>query len=168
MRKAVVVLGLLMVWLVVNPGLSSQDKDRAALAKSVAEAKVSLDQALSASAHEGNPISAKFEIEDGKLQLSVYTIKGDTFSEVAVDLNTGNAAKTEPITGGDDFTAAKEQSKVMSKTKQSLRTTLAKVLKDNPGFRAVSIFPALKDGRPTVEVTLAKDDQWRKVSEKLD
>jgi hypothetical protein len=168
MRKAAVVLGLLMVWLVVNPGLWSQDKGRAELAKAVAEAKVSLEQGLSASAHVGKPISTKFEIEDGKLQLSVYTAKGDTFSEVVVDPNTGKVAKTEPITSGEDFTAAKAQSEAMSKAKQSLRASLAKVLKGNPGFRAVSIFPALKDGRPTAEVTLVKGDQWKTVSEKLD
>ena len=132
MKKAAVVLGLLTVWLVVNPRLWSQDKDRVELAKAVAEAKVSLEQGLSASAHEGKPISAKFEIEDGKLQLSVYTAKGDTFSEVVVDHNTGKAAKTEPITSGEDFTAAKAQSEAMSKTKQSLRVTLANVLKGSP------------------------------------
>ncbi len=66
MRKAAVVMGMLMVWLVVNPGLWSrpnQDKDRAELAKAVAGAKVPLEQGLSASAREGTPISAKFEIE---------------------------------------------------------------------------------------------------------
>ncbi len=78
MRKAASVMGLLIVWLVVNPGLWSQDKDRAGLAKAVAEAKVSLDRGLSVSAQAGKPISAKFEIEDGELQLSVYTAKGDT------------------------------------------------------------------------------------------
>lgn len=168
MKKAAVVVGLLLVWLVVNPGLWSQDKDRAELAKAVAEAKVSLEQGLSASAHEGKPISAKFEIEDGKLQLSVYTAKSDKFSEVVVDHNTGKAAKTEPITTGEDFTAAKAQSEAMAKAKQSLSVTLARVLKGNPGFRAVSIFPALKDGRPSAEVTLVKGDEWKTVSEKLD
>ena len=66
MKKAAVVLGLLTVWLVVNPRLWSQDKDRVELEKAVAEAKVSLDQGLSVSAHAGKPISAKFEIEDGE------------------------------------------------------------------------------------------------------
>jgi len=168
MRKAVSVMGLLIVWLVVNPGLWSQDKDRAGLAKAVAQAKVSLDQGLSVSAHAGKPISAKFEIEDGELQLSVYTAKGDTFSEVVVDTDTGKVAWTEPTTSGGDFTAAKAQKETMSKTKQSLRTILANVLKGNPGFRAVSIFPAIKDGRPTVEVALAKGVQWKTVSERLD
>ena len=168
MKKAAVVVGSLLVWLVVNPGLWSQDKDRAELAKAVAEAKVSLEQGLSASAHEGKPISAKFEIEDGKLQLSVYTAKSDKFSEVVVDHNTGKAAKTEPITSGEDLSAAKTQSEAMSKAKQSLHVTLTKVLKGNPGFRAVSIFPMLKDGHPVADVTLTKGDEWKTVSEKLD
>ena len=168
MKKVAAVMGLLMVWLFVNPGLWSQEKDRAELAKAVARAKVSLEQGLSASAHTGKPISAKFEIEDGKLQLSVYTAKGDTFSEVVVDNNTGKAAKTESITSGEDLSAAKTQSEAMAKAKQSLSVTLAGVLKGKPGFRAVSIFPVLKDGHPVAEVTLTKGDEWKTVSEKLD
>jgi len=168
MKKAAAVVGLLMIWLVVSPRLWSQDKDHAELAKAVAGAKVTLEQGLTASAHAGKPISAKFEIEDGKLQLSVYTAKGDAFSEVVVDHNTGKAAKTEPITSGEDLSAAKTQSEAMSKAKQSLYVTLTKVLKGNPGFRAVSIFPMLKDGHPVADVTLTKGDEWKTVSEKLD
>src|SRR5882724_11991254 len=125
MRKVVTVVGLLMVGLIVTSRAWSQDKERAELAKAVGEAKVSLEQGLSTSVHEGQPISAKFEIEDGKLQLSVYTAKGDSFSEVVVDHTTGKAAKTEPITSGEDFTAAKAQSEAMSKAKRSLREALA-------------------------------------------
>ena len=168
MRKAARVVGLLMVGLVVTPGLRSQDKSHAELAKAVGEARVSLEQGLSTSAHEGKPISAKFEIEDGKLQLSVYTAKGDSFSEVVVDHTTGKTTKTEPITSGEDFTAAKAQSEAMSKAKRSLREALANALKGNPGFRPVSIFPTLKDGHPVAEVSLAKGEEWKSVSEKLD
>jgi hypothetical protein len=171
MRKVAIVLGLLMVGLVTNPGLWSrtfQDKERSELAKAVADAKVSLEQGLSSSAREGKPISAKFEIEEGKLQLSVYTAKGDKFSEVIVDHETGTVAKTEPITSGEDLTAAKTQSEAMSKAKQSLRATVAKLLKGNPGFRAVSVIPSLKDGHPIAEVTLTKGDEWKTVSEKFE
>jgi len=168
MKRAAVAVGLLMAGLVVSPGLWSQDKDHAELAKAVAGAKVSLEQGLTASTHAGNPISAKFEIEDGKLQLSVYTAKSNAFSEVVVDHNTGKAAKTEAITSGEDLSAAKTQNEAMAKAKQSLHTTLAKVLKADPGFRAVSIFPALKDGHPVAEITLTKGDEWKTVSEKLD
>ncbi len=168
MKKAAAITGFLVIWLVVNPGLWSQDNDRAKLAKAVADAKVSLEQGLSASAQVGKPISAKFEIEDGELQLSVYTAKGDTFSEVLVDRSTGKVARTEPTTSGQDFTTAKAQSEVMAKAKQPLRVTLATVLKGNPGFRAVSIFPALTDGHPIAEVTITKGNEWKTVSEKLD
>ncbi len=171
MRKETMVAGLMLGGLLVSSAVWSgpyQDKDRAELAKAVAGAKVSLEQSLSASAREGTPISAKFEIEEGKFQLSVYTAKGGKFSEVIVDHDTGKVAKAEPITSGEDLPAAKAQSEAMSKAKQSLRATLVKVLKGNPGFRAVSIFPALKDGHPVAEVTLVKGDQWKTVSEKLD
>jgi hypothetical protein len=74
------------------------DKEHAELAKALKDAKVSLQHGLTASAKEGKPISAKYEMEDGKLQLSVYTMKGDKFSEVIVDHKTGKVAKTEAIT----------------------------------------------------------------------
>jgi len=102
------------------------------------------------------------------LQLSVYTAKGDKFSEVVVDYNTGKAVKTEAITSGEDLSTAKTQNEAMAKAKESLPATLAKVLKSNTGFRAVSIFPALKDGHPVSEITLTKGDEWKTVSEKLD
>jgi len=168
MKKAAVVMGLLKVGLVVNPRLWSQDKDRAELAKAEAEAKVSLEQGLSVSAHEGKPISPKFEIEDGKLQLSGYTAKGDKFSEVVVDHNTGKAAKTEPITSDEDLSAAKTQSEAMAKAKQSRSVALARVVKGNPGFHPVSIFLSLKDGHPIAEITLTNGDEWKTASEKCD
>ena len=63
-----IVMGALMVWLLVNPGLwagADEDKDRGELAKAVAATKVPLEQGLSASAHEGKPISAKVESRRG-------------------------------------------------------------------------------------------------------
>ena len=62
-----------------------QAEDDAALIKALGSAKVSLQQGLTASQKEGQPISAKFELEDGKLQLSVYTAKDGKYSEVIVD-----------------------------------------------------------------------------------
>ncbi len=171
MRIRAVVMALLISLLLLSLNLLSgtpQQTDRGELTKAVAGAKVSLEQGLSSSEREGKPISAKFEIEEGKLQLSVYTAKGDKFSEVIVDHNTGKVAKVEPITSGEDLPAAKAQSEAMSKAKQSLRATLARVLKGNPGFLAVSVFPSLKDGHSIVEITLTKGDEWKTVSEKLE
>jgi len=67
----------------------------------MSNAKVSLQQGLKAGEREGQPISGKFEVEDGKLQLSVYTAKEGKFFEVIVDHMTGNIAKVESITEGE-------------------------------------------------------------------
>ena len=47
----------------------------AKLADAAKHAKVALDAGLKASEREGKPISGKFELDEGKLQLSVYTEK---------------------------------------------------------------------------------------------
>ena len=65
------------------------------LADAVKHAKVSLDAGLKASEREGKPISGKFELDEGKLQLSVYTEKASKFYEVVVDHTTGKIAKSE-------------------------------------------------------------------------
>src|SRR4051812_5204600 len=94
--------------------------DAAALGKELKSAKVTLAQGLKAAASAGKPISGKFEVENGKLQLSVYTAKDGSFSEVIVDHKTGKVAKSEPITSGDDLTAAKSQEDAMISAKSSL------------------------------------------------
>jgi len=144
------------------------DAEHAELAKALKGAKITLQRGLTASAKEGKPISAKYEVEHGKLQLSVYTMKGDTFSEVIVDYKTGKVAKAEPITGGEDLTAAKGQSEAMAKAKRSLDAAASEAVKENKGYRAVSVMPALKDGHPVADVTLVKGTEWKTVSEKLD
>ena len=143
-------------------------KEHAELEKALKDAKVPLERGLTASAKEGKPISAKYEVEDGKLQLSVYTMKGDKFSEVIVDHKTGKIEKAEPITKDDDLTHAKEQSTAMAKAKRSLGAAASEAVKENKGYRVVSVFPTLKDGHPVADVTLVKGNEWKTVSEKLD
>src|SRR6185437_12452054 len=103
------------------------EQDDAALIKAMSGAKVTLQQGLTASEKQGKPISAKFEMEDGKLQLSVYTEKAGKFSEVVVDHMTGAVAKTEAITEGEDLTHAKSQSAAMAKAKTDLKAAADKV-----------------------------------------
>jgi hypothetical protein len=151
--------------------LRAQDnkaKEQADLAAALKAAKISLQSGLSASASQGKPISGKFEVEDGKLQLSVYTMKGNEFSEVIVNHTNGTIAKTEKITSGDDLTAAKAQSEAMAKAKVSLSAATAKALSASKGFHAVSVVPALKDGHPVADITLANGADFKTVSEKLD
>ncbi len=146
----------------------SKETEKQALAKDVKTVEVSLEKGLSASEAAGKPISAKFEIEDGKLQLSVYTAKDGKFYEVIVDHQTGKVAKTQPITSGDDLTAAEAQNNAMAKSKTSLRSAVGQALKANKGYRAVSATPSLEGGQSGVEVTLVKGNEWKTVKAKLD
>jgi uncharacterized membrane protein YkoI len=171
MRKTTIAVALLVAWFFAAPtgwAQTPEDKEHAELAKALKDAKISLQRGLTASAKEGKPISAKYEVEHGKLQLSVYTMKGDTFSEVIVDHKTGKIAKAEPITQGDDLAHAKAQSEAMAKATRSLGAASSEAVKEHKGYRVVSVMPALKEGHPVADVTLVKGADWKTVSEKLD
>src|SRR5437870_13882204 len=171
MKTTTIVLAFLVAWAFAVPtgwAQTSQDKEHAELAKALKDAKIPLQRGLTASAKEGKPISAKYEMEEGKLQLSVYTMKGDNFSEVIVDHKSGKVAKAAPITHDADLTAAKAQSEAMAKAKRSLDTAASEAVKENKGYRAVSVMPAIKDGHPVADVTLVKGEEWKTVSERLD
>ena len=120
----------------------ADEQDGAALVRALGDTKATLENGLKASEQKGRPISAKFEIDDGRLQLSVYTMKDGKFFEVIVDHKTGKVAKAEPITGGDDLTAAKAQAEAMAEAKSSLHILAGKAVADNSGSQAVSITPA--------------------------
>ena len=165
---AVAVVAALMFVVPTGWAQTPDDKEHAEVAKALKDAKIPLERGLTASASQGKPISAKYGVEGGKLQLSVYTMKGDAFSEVIVDHKTGKIAKTEAITQGDDLSHAKAQSEAMAKAKRSLGAAASGAVKENKGYRVVSIMPVMKDGHPVAEVTLVNGAEWKTVSEKLD
>lgn len=149
-------------------GNSAKAADDAALIKALGNAKVSLQQRLTAGQREGQPISAKFELEDGKLQLSVYTAKDGKYFEVIVDYTTGKVAKSEPITEGDDLTHAKSQSAVMAKAKAQLKDAVDKATGAAAGSRAVSVTPEVKGGHSVASIVLLKGTQPQTVTQQLD
>src|SRR5438270_6078938 len=128
--------------------------DPAALAAAVNDTTATLQGGLKASEPEGTPISAKFEIDDGKLQLSVYTMKGTDFMEIVADPTTGAIAKAEKITDSDDLKAASSQKAAMARAKVPLLAVAETAVKANTGAQAVSIFPELNNGQAIAEVTL--------------
>ena len=168
--STILAVGFVIAAVVAAAGLSAraEEDNPAALAKALSEATVSLGQGLSASERDGKPISGKFEIADGALQLSVYTMKGDQFAEVIVDHKSGSVKKSEPITEGDDLKDAKEQGAAMGKAKQSLAAAVASAVKANNGFKATSAVPTLDGGRPVASITLMKGEETKKVTEGLD
>jgi hypothetical protein len=149
------------------PAWAEADDPRA-LAAALKDATATLQGGLKASEREGTPISAKFEIEDGKLQLSVYTMRGDGFMEVVADPKGGAIAKAEKITDADDLKAAASQKAAMAKAKVPLLTAAESAVNANAGSRAVSIYPQLQGSNPVAEVTLLQGTTFKKVMEKLD
>jgi hypothetical protein len=142
--------------------------DTAALAAAMKNATATLQGGLKASEAQGTPISGKFEIEDGKLQLSIYTMKGNDFMEVVADPSSGTVTKAEKITDADDLKEATEQKAAMAKAKVPLLTATETAVNANAGSRAVSIVPELKNEQATAEVTLLQGTTFKKVMEKLD
>src|SRR6516165_9390436 len=109
-QKAAVFFGLvvgvsLVCW---NSFSQEQEGGPTALAKAVVGAKISLEQALDIVSRDGKPLSARFEIEDGMLQVSIYRVKKDQFAEVILDPDTGAVAEVDPITSGSDYNVAQD------------------------------------------------------------
>ena len=144
------------------------DEEQAELANAMSNAKVSLQQGFTASEREGQPISGKFEVENGKLQLSVYTAKEGKFSEVIVDHLTGNVGKVEPITEGEDLNHAKAQKAAMDRAKVKLADAADKAKGTVGDALVVSAIPELKDNRPVASVVLLAGKRFSTVSQPLD
>lgn len=174
MRKSLVI-GIVAAGILAIAGAAfwagaedDDDDNPAVLAKVFAEASIPLEQGLIVSEREGKPISGKFEVEDEALQLSVYTVNGDKFAEVIVDPKSGAIKNAETITDADDLKDAKEQSEAMAKAKLPLVAAVARAVKANSGYRAVSVTPMLIVGQPVAAITLVKGEDVKKVTEKLD
>src|SRR5438445_13600212 len=71
MRKTTIALAFLVVWFFAMPTGWAQesDKEHAELAKSVKEAKISLQPGLTANAKAGKPIPEMYDVEHGTQHL---------------------------------------------------------------------------------------------------
>jgi hypothetical protein len=153
-----------------NNAFSADDEDASqeALIKFMDTAKINLQQGLAASEQQGKPISAKFEVDDGKLQLSVYTAKEGKFFEVLINHVTGKILRAEPITEGEDLTAATEQSAAVANAKTSLQAAVDKTIAQSANTRAVSVVPSMKDGHPVASIDVLTYNQVRAIQQPLD
>ena len=150
------------------PSWADDEGNAAGLSKAVAEASISLEQGLKASEREGKAISGKFEIEDGVLQLSIYTMRDGKFREVIVDYKSGSIMKVEDITEVDDLKDAQAQSRAMAKAKVPLDKAVRDAVSAYKAYRAVSVVPIPKSGTAMAEITLVKGEDVKKFSEKLE
>lgn len=138
-------------------------EDQAALDKALGGAKLTLQQGLQAASVNGKPISGKYEMEDGKLQLSVYTTNQSKFYEVIVDYGKGSVSKVEEIKEGDDLAAAKAQSSALSGVKSTLSSAVGKAVHDAVGFKAVSVEPEKGPKGVVAKVTLTKGGEAKSI-----
>ena len=149
-------------------GETASAANREALAKELRGAWLPLESGITLSRSEGMPISAKYEIDGGTFQLSVYTVNGDHVSEVVVDYSVGTIAKVETLRDSEDLEAADDQKQAMASATRSLDAATADAVQTNPGYRAVSVMPRLQDGRPIAEIALVNGTDWRVVRARLD
>jgi hypothetical protein len=145
----------------------AKEADAIVLAKAIAQAQVPLQTGLRASEREGRPISARYEIEDGRLQLSVYTTKNSGFEEVIVDHSSGIIKKIEKMTDLDELREAQAQEEAMTEAKRPLADAVEGAISTNAGYLAVSVTPALSAGKAIAEIQLIKGTERKQVSEAL-
>jgi hypothetical protein len=153
-----------------NNAVSADDEDASqeVIINLLDTAKINLQQGLAAGEQQGRPISAKFEVEDGKLQLSVYTTKEGKFFEVLVNHVTGKVLRAEPITEGDDLSAAEEQNEAMANAKTSLQAAVDKTIAQSTNIRALNVVPSMKDGHPFALIDVLTYNQVRAIQQLLD
>jgi hypothetical protein len=172
-------IAAVIVWsvLVSSAGLALAETSlverRETLTRALQGAWLPLESGLVVSAREGVPLSAKYEIDDGTFQLSVYTSangssSGEAFTEVIVDYSAGIVLKTTTISNDGDLAAARAQKEALDRAKRSLAEATTNAVKANAGYRAVSATPRLDNGRPVAEIALVRGDEWKVVSEFLD
>jgi hypothetical protein len=166
--KKVLALVAIMAAASASAALADDASDKAAVAKQIGSAKITLQQGLAAGEAQGQAISGKFEVNEGKFQLSVYTAQGAALQEVVVDYTTGKITKAEPWSEADDIVAGKKQVAVMAKAATILKDAVDKAEKQTPGFRAVSVEPKSKANHPVAMVTLVKGTQFKSVSVTLE
>ena len=164
------VIGVAAAASLIYASLSSRADDEflAAVMRELPEASVSLDQALKTSERGGTPISAEYDVEDGDLQISVYTKQDDHFSEVIIDPKSGSIKSIKPLADPKELNEAQAQSAALSKAKLPLAAALGAAVGANSAYRAVSIIPMLGDNEAVAAITLLKGGDIRQVTEKLD
>ena len=85
-----------------------------------------------------------------------------------MDPTTGNLAKSEPLNEAEDVAEAKKQAAAIAKATVSLRAAMDKARTGSPGYRAISIEPALRAKHLIAKVSLVKGAKFKSVSAQLE
>jgi hypothetical protein len=159
-------IGLLLTGIVAGQAWAAEDGSAETI-KRLPETKHTLVEAIrQAEKTSGTPISAKFEFEDGKLWLSVYTAKDGKVPDA--EHNTLMELKGQP--GGAQWQPATEvfqdkehiarsstQLTLIQLSGSSLESAVQKAASAQKGT-PYSAIPRVKAGRPVLEVLVAAPD----------
>jgi hypothetical protein len=138
-----------------------------AVVKALDGARVTLEEGLRMSEAVGKPISAKFEIENGRLQLSVYAMANDEYREIVIAPDTGVLMSAQKISDAEDLAAAATQMRAIKDARVPLRRAVEQATSKLTGSRGVSVDPELRDGRPVAKVALLRAGTLTTVDEDI-
>jgi hypothetical protein len=147
-----------------------------ALIQALAKSKQSLVGGMRQAAH-GNAavISAKFELEDGKLSLSVYTAEkglsvppeGNVLQELSGSPEQDKwTPQVEVFKDVPHVARSAEQLTLMSLSRKNLAAVIAEVRKTHPGT-VFSITPSIKNHKPVAVVLIAQKGKVTTVTQPL-
>src|SRR5881392_1980740 len=155
---------------------AEDSKDTQALLEALGKSKLTvLDGVRQAAKGGAVPISAKFELEDGKLSLSVYTAaKGLSVPpehNVLQELSGSPEGEkwtpnVEVFKDVPHVARSSEQLTLMALGKASLTTIIARVQKTQSGT-VFSLTPVISNHRAVAEVLVADDGKVKKVLQPL-
>jgi len=143
------------------------DQGHAALAAAFKNVKGTLESGLKAGEQVGRPISAKFLLKGGILQLTLLIVKDDGISEFNLYPTIGTITEVVDVTDPDKVEAATAQKLAIDSATISLFSATESAVRANKGLRAISVLPMVSEGRPAAVVTLLGTDGLRVVTEKL-
>jgi hypothetical protein len=126
-----------------------------------------LEGGLKAAARLGRPVSAKFVLEDGILQLFLWILKDDGISKFNLYPAIRLMNEVVDITDPDKIKVATAQKRAVDSATIPLFSATESAVKANKGFRAISVLPVLGEGRPVGWSLCYGPDGFRVVTEKL-
>jgi hypothetical protein len=150
--------------------------DMKALIQALAKSKQSLVGGMRQAAHgSAAVISAKFELEDGKLSLSVYTAEkglsvppeGNVLQELSGSPEQEKwTPQVEVFKDVPHVARSAEQLTLMSLSRKNLAAVIAEARKTHPGT-VFSITPSIKNHKPVAVVLIAQKGKVTTVTQPL-
>jgi uncharacterized membrane protein YkoI len=163
--KTVVAASVVALLFVAARGVNASPDDDAKLLAALPKSKLTLAQGIEQAAAKEAVISAKFELEEGKLSLSVYTVEKGLGSDAEHNVLKELAGspegdkwhpETEVFKDIPHVSRASQQLAIVAMSPVTLLDIIKKAGKDHPGT-VYSVIPLMLDRKPVYVVKIAAD-----------